>query len=75
MAIFTMTVEGGKLAVPICLLPQYLFSISYFALPTCKLTEIEVPNIVYCMVMAKISRTKKKKHGDPQFHGRVPNII
>ena len=45
-----------------------------FALPTCKLTEIEVSNSVYCMVMAKFTRTKKKL-GGPQFHGRVPNTI
>ena len=48
--------------------------ILYFALPTCKLTEIKVSNIVYCMVMIKFSRTKKKNAG-PQFHERVPNII
>ena len=49
--------------------------ILYFALPTCRLTEIEVSNIVYCMVMAQFSRTTTKKHGGPQFHGRVPSII
>ena len=41
--------------------------IMYFALPTCKLTEIEI----YCTVMAKSSKTKKI-YGSPQFHGRVP---
>ena len=48
--------------------------ILYFALPTCKITEIEVSNIVYCMVMAKFTGTKKK-HGGPQFYGRVPKIL
>ena len=41
--------------------------IMYFALPTSKLTEIEVSNIVYCMVMAKFTRTKKKNMGVPNF--------
>ena len=48
-------------------------------LVTCKLTEIEVSNIVYCMVMAKFSKTKqnktkqtnKQKHGGPQFHMKM----
>ena len=44
------------------------------ALPTCKLNDIEVSNIVYCMVMAKLASIKKVAWG-PQFHGRVPNII
>ena len=40
----------------------------YFALPTCKLTEIEVSNIVYCMVLAKFSRTTTYKNvGVPNF--------
>ena len=50
--------------------------ILYFALPTCKLTEIEVFNVIYCMVMAKFSKTKKfgpqniRKLGTrgPHFH-------
>ena len=38
-----------------------------FALPTCKVTEIEVSNSVYCMVMVKFTRTKKKNMGVPNF--------
>ena len=40
-------------------------------LVTCKLTEIEVSNIVYCMVMAKFSKTKQNKHGGPIFHMKM----
>ena len=40
--------------------------ILYFALPTCKLTEIKVTKIVYCMVTAKFSKTKINM-GGPNF--------
>ena len=36
------------------------------ALPTCKLNDIEVSNIVYCMVMAKIA-SRKSCMGVPNF--------
>ena len=39
----------------------------YSALPTCKLTEIEVSNSVYCMVMVKFSNTKKNSMGVSNF--------
>ena len=42
----------------------------YFALPTCKLTEIEASNIVYCMVMTKF--TTKKNMGVPNFMEESP---
>ena len=37
------------------------------ALPTCKLNDIEVSNIVYCMVMAKLASRKKSCMGFPNF--------
>ena len=36
--------------------------------------EIEVSNVIQGMVTAKFSKTEKIFHGDPRFHGRVPNI-
>ena len=45
----------------------YTLKILCCALPTCKLTEIEVSNIVYCMVMANVSKTKNNSMGVPNF--------
>ena len=58
-SIYDTTVHVILLAITLIIL--------YFALPTCKLTEFEVSNIIYCMVMAKFSKTKKKSMGVPDF--------
>ena len=56
-SIYDTTVHVILLAITLIIL--------YFGLPTCKLTEFEVSNIIYCMVMAKYSKTKKKSMGVP----------